>query len=179
MEYVFYKIVCNDLDVKYTYVGSTTNFTRRKCQHKGNSNDEKYGHMKLYKIINENGGFANWTMVKIETCICASTLDARKRERYFYEELNANMNMIRPMSTLEENKENKAEWNKQYGMDNKESIAAYKKDYYEKNKDKQASRVSDKIHCEACDCYNSRGHISRDNKSPKHLANINKLPTIP
>jgi len=36
-----YKIVCDDLDVKFNYVGSTQNFTRRKCQHKSDSNNEK------------------------------------------------------------------------------------------------------------------------------------------
>jgi hypothetical protein len=76
-----YKIVCDDLDVKFNYVGSTQNFTRSKCQHKRNSNDKKKAHMKLYKIINENGGFSNWSMIKLESCYCASNLDARKRER--------------------------------------------------------------------------------------------------
>jgi hypothetical protein len=28
---VIYKIVCNDLDVKDIYIGSTTEFTKRKC----------------------------------------------------------------------------------------------------------------------------------------------------
>lgn len=31
---VMYKIVCNDLTVKDCYVGSTTDFTNRKGQHK-------------------------------------------------------------------------------------------------------------------------------------------------
>jgi len=81
MEYIIYKLVCNDLDVKYTYVGSTKDFTRRKCQHKNYSKKEKKIHQKLYSTINDHGGWENWTMVKIESCICDSYLDARKRER--------------------------------------------------------------------------------------------------
>ena len=61
-----YKIVCNDLDVKYTYVGSTENFTRRKCEHKRRCNDATRTN-KLYNTIRDNGGFDNFTMLKIET----------------------------------------------------------------------------------------------------------------
>ena len=112
MEYIVYKIVSNDLDVKYTYVGSTMNFTRRKCRHKRNSKNEKRAHLKLYSTINEHGGWNNWSMIKIEMCICETTLDARKRERYWYEELNANMNTYRPMCTTEEEKGKEAEYSK-------------------------------------------------------------------
>jgi len=66
MEYVFYKIVCDDLDIKYTYVGSTKNFTRRKCMHKYASKHQKLSHMKVYSTIGEHGGWNNWSMIKIE-----------------------------------------------------------------------------------------------------------------
>ena len=57
MNFIIYKIVCNDLDVKYTYVGSTKDFTKRKCLHKSNSNNEKYGHKKLYSTMKANDGW--------------------------------------------------------------------------------------------------------------------------
>jgi hypothetical protein len=124
-----YKIVCDDLDVKFNYVGSTQNFTRSKCQHKRNSNDKKKAHMKLYKIINENGGWSNFSMIKIETCYCKTTLDARTRERYFFEELNATMNNYRPLRTTEETKEMAAEWCKQYYIDHKAAIKEHQTQY--------------------------------------------------
>jgi len=225
MEYTIYKIVCNDLDIKYTYVGSTKQFTRRKCLHKYASNNQKLSHMKVYKIINENGGWDNWHIDIIETIMCDSKLNALIRERYWYEELYANaMNTIRPMCTIEEAKEKASETNKeyrlhnketilskqrktyhdnnesmkehkgQYRMDSKDTIHEYQKEYrinhkiaikeqrqeyYENNKEKIAARDSEKIHCDACDCYNSRDHISRHNKSQRHQNNINKLQTIP
>ena len=74
-----YKIVCNDLDVKYTYVGSTMNFTRRKAQHKLRRKDATRTN-KLYTTIREHGGFEYFTMVKIETCMCDTKLDSRMRE---------------------------------------------------------------------------------------------------
>ena len=33
---IIYKIVCNDLNITDCYVGHTTNFTKRKQQHKEN-----------------------------------------------------------------------------------------------------------------------------------------------
>jgi hypothetical protein len=68
-------------------------------------------------------------MVKIETCICDSTLDVRKRERYCYEELNANLNTNRPHTTSEETKLDRHEYEKQYKIDSEASIKQYKKQY--------------------------------------------------
>jgi len=186
-----YKSVCDDLNINFTCVGSTTNFAKRKCLHKSRSNDDKYRNQKVYKVINEHGGWENWSMIKLESCICESTLDARKRERYFYEELNANtMNTYRPMRTSEELKEEVLEWSKQYYINNEATIKEYQKQYYidneteikEKvnkyniaNKETISARVAEKIHCKACNCYHHKGDIARHIKSPKHQNNINKL----
>jgi hypothetical protein len=140
--------------------------------------------MKLYKIINEHKGWENWKMVKIESCFCETTLDARKRERYWYEELNANtMNTIRPMCTTEEAKENSAEYyinnrakinerNTQYYNDNKAEINEKHNQYKINNKKAIASNAAEEIHCEACNCYNSRCAIAKHNKTKKHLNNL-------
>jgi len=179
MEIDMYKIVCDDRDVKFNYVGSTKDFSTRKSKHKANSNDKKYGHRKLYKVINEHGGWLNWTTVKIESCICETTLDTRISERYLYEELNANMNTYRPMRTSDELKEYMTEHLKKYQNDNKAEIAEYQKQYKIDNKETIASRKCEKIHCEACEINLVRCGKSQHNKSPKHLANINKLQSTP
>ena len=151
---IIYKIVCNNIEVPYIYVGSTKNFNKRKKSHKYALNNQKLSHMKEYRIINENKGWDNWTMIILETRLCESKAEAVEIERRYYDELNANaMNSIRPMCTIEELKEYQAEYKKLHRTANKEKIAA---------------RQSEKIHCEACNCYNSRCHISRHNKSPKH-----------
>jgi hypothetical protein len=56
---VIYKIVCNDLTITDLYVGNTTNFTKRKGQHKNSCINEKSKsyNLKIYKIIRENGGW--------------------------------------------------------------------------------------------------------------------------
>jgi hypothetical protein len=143
--------------------------------------------MKIYKIINENGGWDNFSMVKIETCLCESKAEAVEIERRYYDELNENkMNSIRAMITTGEAKKKMAEYGKQYSNDNKAKIQEYYKQYYidnkqaikanqMANKEKIASRVSEKIYCKYCNCYNSRQHILTHNKTKKHQNNINKL----
>jgi hypothetical protein len=104
---VIYKIVCNDLNVTDIYVGHTTNFTKRKNQHKTvccNVNDRKHN-LKVYQIIRDNGGWENWSMIEVEKLTCADENEARARERYWYEELKANMNSYRPYRSGEEFKE--------------------------------------------------------------------------
>ena len=95
---IIYKIVCNDLNIKDVYVGHTTNFTKRKQSHKKRCTDEnndKY-HYKVYQTIREYGGWDNWIMVEIEKYPCNDMNEATKQERYWYEQLNAKLNMTCP-----------------------------------------------------------------------------------
>jgi hypothetical protein len=100
---VIYKIVCNDLTITELYVGSTTQFIKRKYQHKTNCNGSyKQSEYKVYKTIRDNGGFQNWSMLQIEEFPCANGNEARTRERYWYEQLNSKLNDRRPKLTEEE-----------------------------------------------------------------------------
>ena len=94
---IIYKIVCNDLNVKATYVSHTTNFRKRKSEHKrrcNNINDEYY-YTSLYNTIRKYGGWDNWEMVEIEKISCKDRNEARARDRYYYELLNANLNLVK------------------------------------------------------------------------------------
>ncbi|MBC8306939.1 MAG: GIY-YIG nuclease family protein [Pelagibacterales bacterium] len=93
-----YKIVCNDPSIKDFYIGSTTNFTKRKWDHKATSinENEKRKNLKLYKTIRENGGWYNWNMVLIENVECNHIMELRKKEREFFDILKPNLNMIKP-----------------------------------------------------------------------------------
>jgi predicted GIY-YIG superfamily endonuclease len=100
---VIYKIVCNDLSITALYVGSTTQFTKRKSQHKTVCNSSyKQSEFKVYKIIRDNGGWDNWAMIQIEEYPCLNGNEARARERYWYEQLNATLNAQKPTLTEEE-----------------------------------------------------------------------------
>ena len=78
----FYKIVCKDVNIKDCYVGHTTNFTKRKHQHKTrccNENNPKH-HYQVYECIRENGHWENWDMVLIDKLDCESRLVALQKE---------------------------------------------------------------------------------------------------
>ena len=91
---MIYKLVCNDVNISDCYVGSTTNFYRRKQEHKSNCcnvNSKIYNSYK-YIFIRANGGFENWSMIIIENYSCENKRELEKKERYFMELLNATLN---------------------------------------------------------------------------------------
>jgi hypothetical protein len=98
-----YKIVCRDLNIKDLYVGHTVNFRQRKHSHyrRVNIDDEKMN-MKVYQFIRANGGWNNWEMVEIEKYSCNDSNEARTRERYWYELLQATLNNNCPIRSHEE-----------------------------------------------------------------------------
>ena len=173
---IMYKIVCNDLNVKDCYVGHTINMTKRKCCHKHVCNNEKNKdhNLKIYKIIRENGGWDNWTMLLVEKFPCKDKYEACKRERELYEELDAKMNMIRPYRTQEETKEDQ----KQYYQEHKEDLKENSKQYYQEHKaecqqrkkqyyqDHKAER-NEKVECEFCAKLLSKYNMSRHHKTCK------------
>jgi hypothetical protein len=127
---LIYKLVCNNLNVKDCYVGHTTNFKQRKSLHKqncNNPNSKKYN-FKVYQIIRDNGGWNNWSMILVENYPCDDVLQARARERYWYELFNCKLNSDVPNRS-------KKEYQKIYNENNKEKIAEKCKEYYENNKE--------------------------------------------
>jgi len=98
---IFYKIVCNDLNIKDCYVGHTTQFTKRKHYHKNSCNNENtIGYnFNVYKFIRDNGGWCNWSMIMIEEIQCENKLDALRQERKFIEEYQAILNNKIPSRT--------------------------------------------------------------------------------
>jgi hypothetical protein len=151
---IIYKIVCNDLDVKDVYVGSTTDFTRRKNEHKNRCKNEKQNTTK-YEAIRKNGGWNNWMMIGIEKYPCLDGNEARARERYWIEFIeNDSLNMISPIRNedelklmrheyYEKNKEHLQEKNKKYYIDNKDLISVQKKEYNEINKIKISKQTKE------------------------------------
>tara|TARA_R110002096_G_scaffold430621_1_gene644748 strand:+ start:858 stop:1325 length:468 start_codon:yes stop_codon:yes gene_type:complete len=102
---MIYKLCCKDLSVTDVYVGSTTNFTRRKTQHRHNSNSSpkyKEHDYKVYKFIRANGGWENWDMVLIKNVSCDNVLELHKIERTYYENLNATLNKQVPSRSSKE-----------------------------------------------------------------------------
>ena len=167
---IIYKLVCNDLSVKDLYVGHTTDFTNRKKLHKScclNSSDSRHN-SKVYKVMRENGSWYNWTMIEIEKYPCKDENEARARERFWYEELQATLNSQCPILNVGERKQ----YEKNYYEKNKDQIKGYEKDYYVRNKD----YLQQKHKCKCGGCFTTVNK-STHSKTKKHLKYIqeNKL----
>ena len=120
---IIYKIVCKDLLVTQCYVGHTTDFTKRKNTHKSHCN------------IRENSGWDNWDMIEIEKYPCLDVNEAHKRERYWIETLNAELNKVIPTRTIKEYYETHKEYYKNYYEENKEQILEQSKIYNDEHKE--------------------------------------------
>jgi hypothetical protein len=179
------------------YVGSTTNFTRRKHQHKCNIYNEnnimKYN-LKVYKTIRENN--YEWSMKPYKEYPCENNTQLQIEEERIRCELNAELNSQSCGIGLDYtdkkvwhkqyqiiNKENKIEYDKQRYIKNKDEIKKNTNNYYYENKDKIAERDkqyrlknktkiderhSKKVKCE-CGCIVTKGNLSTHKKRKKHL----------
>jgi len=106
--YIIYKIYCNDCND--IYVGSTQNYSKRKSQHRINSRcsyDNVKKRLKLYKTINEYGGWDNWIMVPIEFCdeSIMTKRQAEQKEEEWRLKLNTTLNSQKAYTSVEEKKD--------------------------------------------------------------------------
>ena len=151
-----YKLCCNDTKIKDIYVGSTTNFIRRKCTHKSacNNENDKHHNIHVYKFIRNNGGWDNWSMILLREYNATNKKQLERKEHKYIVKLKATLNCRLPTRTRSEyyqenqdiiigkskqyreaNIEHIREQKKQYREANKESLSEQKKEYYKENKD--------------------------------------------
>ena len=133
---IIYKITCKNPDIKAIHVGHTFNLHKRSLHHKyrcKNPNNNQYN-SKLYKTIRDNGSFSNWTIETVENYVdCNSLDDARARERYWCEELQADFNKNKPLIADDEYKNYQREYQKDYQKD-------YQREYQQGEKYKNYQR---------------------------------------
>ena len=131
---IIYKLCCNDISVTDVYVGHTTNFVKRKQQHKChcNSNTAKSQYY-VYQFIRDHGGWDNWSMIEICKVSCVDVNEAARIERQHIESLGATLNKQVPSRTLAEynqdNKDKILERTRQYRQDNKEYFTERNRQY--------------------------------------------------
>ena len=158
---IMYKICSKDLNIKDIYVGHTTNFIKRKYNHKERYNKNET--FKVYNFIRDNGGWENWEFIEIEKYSCQDENEAKARERYWIEKLNCSLNSYIPLRTDKEYRETHKE-------EKKESDAKYKL----KNKQKIKEKKHKICACEICGNNYTHNHKSRHEKTIFHMSNINK-----
>lgn len=126
VQYYFYRIVCRDISITDCYVGSTIDFGQRRRSHKFDCNTQTAINYNLpvYKFIRDNGGWANWSMVLIETDAFENKMEARRRERYCMENYRAALNSRVPSRSK---REYMSRFNYDYYWKNREDLHAKKK----------------------------------------------------
>jgi len=81
--------------VEEVYVGSTTNYRKRKNSHKEatlNPNNINY-HETKYDFIRCNGGWENWIMNPLEKYPCKDNIEARLQEQEWIKKYDKVLNM--------------------------------------------------------------------------------------
>lgn len=179
--YIIYKIYCDDIDDYY--IGSTNSLRKRKTTHKlrATTDQGKYSKAKLYKTINDNGGWNNWTMKRCGDTGTTDKKEAHRIEYYILNKLKPSLNTLF-YKTDEERKEHKKQVSVEYRKINKELLKEKKhkyhyankvacnkrsREYYEKNKVEQLKKMNEvgkqKVNCPVCDKsvtrYNLSNHI--------------------
>lgn len=178
--YTIYEISCLDTEIEYTYIGSTQNFTRRKCEHKTNCNNpNKHIHnIKLYTTIRENGGWINWCIKPLEEFICETKQQGHIREQYWVDLKKSKLNMIKAYISEEdvkkrikdyriENADKTKEWSKEWREKNAEKIKADKAKYQIENKERISIKRKTKYTCE-CGSELTKRNKSQHEKTLKH-----------
>ena len=169
-----YKIVCKDGSITDCYVGSTTNHSKRKSQHKSACNNEKDKRYNLpvYRFIRDNGGWDNWEFVLLEDYPCNKKKQLNIRERYWFEKLNATLNDRYPERSRKESVN---------AYNNKSEVKEYRKEYRNKPEVKEHIKEYNKEYnklkytCVACNCELTLVNKNRHGKSQKHITNLEKL----
>jgi len=187
---IIYKIEHID-DDSLVYVDYTTNWNKRKCEHKHRYYNKKCSkhNYKVYKMIRDNGGWEMIKMLEVEKYPCNDKREAEKREIEVMKESKSNMNMIKSLLSDEEKKDYKKKAGEKYyerykpvilenaktfRQNNKEVMRERKKRYYEKNKEIIQEKRSMKLKCD-CGCEITQYHLKRHQQSNKHIQLMKNL----
>ena len=180
---VIYKIQHNEND-DLLYVGHTTDFTKRKYQHRqcatSSPTHRAYG-LKLYTMIRENGGWDSFKMLEIKKYPCNDKREAEAEEDKTMKEMKASMNSrgslldkVKARETrlkyIDENREAISLKEREYRENHKEQYANHCKRYYAEHKEEIMKTRNEIVQCE-CGHYMrkcERGK-SRHQQSQKHI----------
>ena len=99
---VIYRIHCDDSNILYDYIASTTDITRRKQSHKKIYNDktQKSHNDDVYQTIRSTGGWDNWKITILEKYPCNNNSEAILRKNYYVNKIQSdrlNSSLLSPI----------------------------------------------------------------------------------
>tara|TARA_R100001198_G_C5175107_1_gene174161 strand:+ start:150 stop:809 length:660 start_codon:yes stop_codon:yes gene_type:complete len=129
-------------DTKDFYIGSSYDFKKRCWTHKSNcKNENKKNNLKVYKYIRGNGGWNEWTIVKLYDYPCKNKYQLELEEKKAVKEYKSTLNSQIPTRCYKEwegdNLERLKEYRKGYYKDNKDKILQIRNEDYKNNKEKK------------------------------------------
>ena len=133
---VIYKIQAIH-DDNLLYIGSTTDFTRRKSEHKKLCETNK---SKVYEMIRENGGWDCFNMIVIKEFPCENKKELLIEEDCVMRELKSTLNNIRAYLSDEERPESKRQYTKKYRATHKEQILQKAKELRKRKKQEEEAQ---------------------------------------
>jgi hypothetical protein len=148
-----YRIVCKDTTILDSYIGKCKDLVSRKRVHKSYSKpNSRLSYLKVYQVINNNGGYDNWDIIVLEEFEWEEEL-SRQKERYYYDLYKPSLNIKIPNRT------------------HTECVSAYAQT--QKSKQSRHVRKVEKITC-LCGMVVSRGSMSEHLKRSRHLNKMDK-----
>lgn len=94
-----YKVVCKDLSIKDTFIGSSRNLSTTAREYKiiiNNGAKQKPDDQYMFATVKANGGFAKWDLILIEEFTYKNRHELAARIRYHVEKLGASLNQPLP-----------------------------------------------------------------------------------
>jgi hypothetical protein len=175
-----YKLCHRNPIVKDFYIGSTTNFTRRKYNHKACLANGNKDHINLYQFIKATGNWENWEMVELENYHATNKRDLHRREREWIEKEKPTLNMRLPILSAEEYKKMCGESSKKWKREHPESNRASVKKWKNNNREKYNAYQQQSCIC-SCGTTTNRNHLARHRRSQYHQKWIkeNDIPGTP
>jgi len=172
-----YKIACKDPNIEDIYIGSTTNFIKRRCDHKSCCNNPNAGgyNQYVYRFIRDHGGWQNWNIYIIEQFSCTTKIAKEQVERGYIEELKPTLNKNVPANYQNGDVWDMKVYQKGYKEQNKDIMVENSKVYYNQNKEtirqKQKAYAQKRINCPCCNHMINLSNRIQHNKTNKHITN--------
>jgi hypothetical protein len=164
------------------YIGSTIQTLKRRLQgHISDWRHKKEMYITSFLILEKGEAYIEL----LEEVLVENERELERLEQIWIDNTDNAVNKNKSYRTIEE----KVEYLHQYNMNRKDEQAEYCRNYYEENRQKLNERNRkynkdhkeklseirrEKVLCEICDCYVSRGNIRQHERTAKHARNLEK-----